>query len=78
MEFTNAVFLGVGMESLLGEGKVCSRQTRITTKKGLTFDPTVVSRSIFYRSFQRLFSWSRYAIATRCRGGLFAIDQNIS
>jgi hypothetical protein len=29
------------MESLLGEEEVCSRQTRITAKMGLTFNPTV-------------------------------------
>jgi hypothetical protein len=31
------VFLGVGMESLLGEEEVRSRQTRVTTQKGSNF-----------------------------------------
>jgi hypothetical protein len=44
------------MESLLGEEEVCSCRTRITAKKGVTFDPTIGSRSNFYRSFQRPFS----------------------
>jgi hypothetical protein len=31
------VFLGVGMESLLGEEEVRSRQTRVTPQKGSNF-----------------------------------------
>jgi hypothetical protein len=31
------VFLGVGMESLLGEEEVRSRQTRVTAQKGSNF-----------------------------------------
>jgi hypothetical protein len=31
------VFLGVGMESLLGEEEVMSRQTRVTAPKGSNF-----------------------------------------
>jgi hypothetical protein len=44
------------MKSLIGEEEVCSRKTRITPKKGLTFDLTVGLRSYFYRSFLRPFS----------------------
>jgi hypothetical protein len=55
-EVLKAVSLGLAMESLLSEEEVCSRQTRITAKKGFTFDSTVGSRSNFYSSFQRLFS----------------------
>ena len=35
------------MESQHSEEEVCSRHTIITTKKGLTFDPTVGWRSKF-------------------------------
>jgi hypothetical protein len=36
-EFLEDVFLGVGMESLLGEAKVQSHQTKITAQKGSNF-----------------------------------------
>jgi len=44
------------MELLFGEEEVCSRQTRITAKNGLTFNPSVGLRLNFYGSFRRSFS----------------------
>jgi hypothetical protein len=37
MEFPDAVFLGVDVESLLGEAKVSSIQTRLPVPKGHSF-----------------------------------------
>jgi hypothetical protein len=54
------------MKSLLGEEEVCSHQTRKTTRKGFTFDPTVGLRSNFYSSFRRPFLlelvWNCYSL----------------
>jgi len=36
-EFQDAVFLGVDVESLLGEAEVSSRQTRVPFRKGSNF-----------------------------------------
>jgi hypothetical protein len=36
-EFTDAVFLGVIMELILGNEEVWSGETRVTAKKGLNF-----------------------------------------
>jgi len=54
--FADAVFLGVDVESLLGEVEVSSLRTRVPVRKGITFDSTVGSPSNLYRSFQILFS----------------------
>jgi hypothetical protein len=51
-EFSDANFLVVAMESLLGKDDVCSSQTRITAKKGVTFDAIIGSRSNFFKSFR--------------------------
>jgi hypothetical protein len=48
-EFPNAVFLGVDVESLLGDAGVSSPETAIT------FDPTVGSPSKIDRSFRTPF-----------------------
>jgi hypothetical protein len=55
-EFPEFVFLAVGMESLLGEEDVCSRQTRIAVENDVTFYSTVGSHSNFYSCFWRSFS----------------------
>jgi hypothetical protein len=43
MEFLDALFHGVDVESILGEDDIWSRQARVTAHKGRTFDPTVGS-----------------------------------
>jgi hypothetical protein len=55
-EFPEAVFLVGLMKSLLVEEEVLSRQTGIRAERAITFDPTVGSCLIFYKSFQRAFS----------------------
>jgi hypothetical protein len=50
------VFLGVAMESLLGDEEVWSANVEYQLKKAITFDSTVGSLSNIYRGFQRLFS----------------------
>ena len=37
MEFPDALFHGVVVESIVGEVEVCSRQARVTVRKGLNF-----------------------------------------
>jgi hypothetical protein len=44
------------MESILSKEEVWLRQTRITAKRAITFDPTIGSRSKFYSNFRSLFS----------------------
>jgi len=51
-EFQDAVFLGVDVESLLGEAEVSSLQTRVRFERALTFDPTVGSPSKLWKSFR--------------------------
>jgi hypothetical protein len=41
------------MESLLRDEKVWSASLEYRLKRAITFDPTVGSRSNFYRGFQR-------------------------
>ena len=55
-EFLEAVFIGVAMEWLLGEEDVWSPVLEYQLKRAITFDPTIGSRSNFYRCFQMLFS----------------------
>jgi hypothetical protein len=43
IEFPDARFHGVDVESILGEEDVLSRQARVTARKGRTFDLTVGS-----------------------------------
>jgi hypothetical protein len=54
--FRKAVFLGVIVESLLGEAEVSSLETRVPVRRAITFDPTVGSHSNFYRCFGTPFS----------------------
>ena len=53
--FLEAVFSGVYMECLFGDENVWSTKQGYRLKRAITFDPTVGSRSNFYRGFQRLF-----------------------
>jgi hypothetical protein len=55
-EFPDAVFLGVDVESLVGEAEGSSLQTRVPVRKGITLDPIVGSPSNFHWSFRTLFS----------------------
>jgi hypothetical protein len=54
-EFPDAVYLGVDVESLLGDEEVLSLETGVRFQRAITFDPTVGSPSKFYRSFRTLF-----------------------
>jgi hypothetical protein len=40
-EFPEAVFLGIDMESQLGEEEVCSARLELRVKMAIIFDPTV-------------------------------------
>jgi len=53
--FTESIFIGVAMEWLLRDEDVWSVELEYRLKKAITFDPTVGSRSNFYKGFQRLF-----------------------
>jgi hypothetical protein len=53
--FPEAVLLGVAMEWLLDDEDVWSVELEYRFKRTIAFDPTVGSRSKFYRGFQRLF-----------------------
>jgi hypothetical protein len=69
--FPEASFIGVAMEWLLRDEDVWSGELEYRLKRAITFDPTVGSRSNFYRGFQRLFSlgqvWNRYSVTgTSC------------
>jgi hypothetical protein len=58
-EFPDALFNGVHEESILDDDEVWSSQAGGTVRKAITFDPTVGSRSNFYRSFRMHFSMER-------------------
>jgi len=53
--FPEAVLLGVAMEWPLGDEDVWSGELEYRLKTAITFDPTVGSRSNFYKGFQRQF-----------------------
>ena len=69
--FPQAVFLGVAMEWPLDDKDVWFVELEYRLKRAIAFDPTVGSRSKFYRGFQRLFSlgqrWNGYSV-TRMSG----------
>ena len=71
MEFPDAVFNGVDMESILVEEDVLSRQAKVTVRKGRTFDPTVGSRSNLFWSFRMPFymEWMRNRYSVMMRSG---------
>jgi hypothetical protein len=54
LEFSNAFFLRVPIESLLGDMEVWSATLEKWVKRAITFDPTTGSRSNFYSSFRML------------------------
>jgi hypothetical protein len=56
LEFPDALFHALDEESILGDDEVWSSQAGWTVGKAITFDPTVGSRSNFYRSFRMNFS----------------------
>ena len=56
-EFTDAVFLGVDVESLVGEAEGSSLRPEYRFERVITLDPTVGSPSNLYKSFQTLFSF---------------------
>ena len=60
--FTEAVFLRLAMEWLLGDEDVWSVELDHLVQKDIPFDPTVGSRSNFYRS---CFPSGSYGMATR-------------
>jgi len=49
--FLEAIFIGVAMEWLLDDEDVWSVELEYRLKKARVFDPTVGSRSNFYRGF---------------------------
>jgi len=75
-EFPDAVFLAVDVESPLVEDEVSSRTRSRRSRplyrfeRAITFDPTVGSPLIFYRSFRTLFSLekmlNRPSVRRRC------------
>jgi len=60
--FTQAVFHRVAMEWLLGDDDVWSVELQYRLKRAIPFEPTVGSRSNFYRG---CFLVGSYGIATR-------------
>jgi hypothetical protein len=46
------------VEAILGKEEVWSSEARVMILKGITFDPTIGSRSNFYRGFIGHFPWS--------------------
>ena len=55
-EFPDAVFLGIDVESLLGDAEISSLKTKVPVREGHNFDRTVGSASNFDRSLRTLFS----------------------
>jgi len=60
--FIEAVFLWVAMDWLLGDDDVWSVELQYRLKRAIPFEPTVGSRSNFYRG---CFLVGNYGIATR-------------
>jgi hypothetical protein len=75
-EFPDALFHGVDEESILDDDEVWSSQAGWTARKAITFDPTVGSRSNFYRSFRMNFSmeWMRNRYSVMMRSGRARLD----
>jgi len=76
LEFPDALFHALDEESILGDDEVWSRQAGLTGRKAITFDPTVGSRSNFYRSFRMNFSmqWMRDRYSVMMRSGRSRLD----
>jgi len=75
-EFPDALFHGVDEESILDDDEVWSSHAGWTVRKGITFDPTVGSRSNFCRSFRMHFSkeWMRNRYSAMMRSGRPRLD----
>jgi len=71
LEFPDELFNGVDEESILDDDEVWSSQAGWTGRKAITFNPTVGSRSNFYRSFRMHFSmeWMRNRYSMMMRSG---------
>jgi len=54
-QFPDAVFLGVDVESLLGDARYRRSRPENLLERAITLDPTVGSPSKIYRSFRTLF-----------------------
>jgi len=76
LEFLDAFFHALDEESILGDDEVWSSQAGWTGQKAITFDPTVGSRSNFYRSFRMNFSmqWMRDRYLVMMRSGPSRLD----
>jgi hypothetical protein len=76
LEFLDELFDGVDEESILDDDEVWSSQAGWTVRKAITFDPTVGSRSNFYRSFRMHFSmeWMRNRYSMMMRSGRARLD----
>jgi len=76
VEFPDALFHALDEESILGDHEVWSSQARWTVRKAITFDPTVRSRSNFFRSFRMNFSmqWMRDRYSVMMRSGRSRLD----
>jgi hypothetical protein len=74
--FPDALFHGVDEESILDDDEVWSSQAGWTVRKAITFDPTVGSRSNFYRSFRMHFSmeWMRNRYSMMMRSSRARLD----
>jgi len=75
-EFPDALFHGVDEESILDDNEVWSSQAGWTVRKAITFNPTIVSRSNFYWSFQMNFfmEWMRNRYSLMMRSGRARLD----
>jgi hypothetical protein len=76
LEFLDELFNGVHEESILDDYEVWSSQAGWTVQKAITFDPTVGSRSNFYRSFRMHFcmEWMRNRYSMMIRSGRARLD----
>jgi len=75
-EFPDALFHGEDEESILDDDEVWSSQAGWTSRKAITFHPTVAWRSNFYRSFRMHFSmeWMRNRYSMMMRSGRGRLD----
>jgi hypothetical protein len=64
-EFIEAVFVGIAMESILGDKEVSSGQTRVTAQQTITIDPLLDLAQMFTGVYEGCFPWSSYGIDTR-------------
>jgi hypothetical protein len=69
-EFPEAVFFGVAMEYLLGDGYILSASIEYRLRGAITFDSTVDRTQIFTGVSRGCFPWVSYWIAVQWRGHL--------